>query len=56
MPRYATETVIFLLLALWLMGWLVTPFGGNLIHLLLVLVLAVVVLRVLQNQGRRTVP
>ena len=54
MPRYTLETVILILLLLWLLGWLVVPVGGDLIHLLLVLVLIVVVIRVLQ--GRSAVP
>lgn len=54
MPRYTLETIILILLLLWLLGWLVMPVGGDLIHLLLVLVLIVVVIRVLQ--GRSPVP
>ena len=54
MPRYTLETIILILLLLWLLGWLVVPVGGDLIHLLLVLVLIVVVIRVLQ--GRSAVP
>jgi len=38
MPRYTLETIIIVLVILWLVGWLVFPVGGNLIHLLLVLV------------------
>lgn len=49
--RYPLETIILLLVVLWLLGWMVFPLGGRLIHLLLVVVLVVVVLRVLQ--GRR---
>jgi hypothetical protein len=51
MPRYTLETIIVLLLVLWLLGAFIAPFGGNLIHLLLVAVLAFVVVRFLQ--GRR---
>jgi hypothetical protein len=36
---------------LWLLGFLVVPVVGGLIHLLLVLVLIVVVIRVLQSRG-----
>jgi hypothetical protein len=54
MPRYALETLVLLIIVLWLLGWLVWPVGSNLIHLLLVIVLAVVVIRLLQ--GRRTLP
>ena len=52
MPRYTLETIILVLLVLWLLGAFVSPIGGNLIHLVLVLILAVVVVRFLQ--GRRT--
>ena len=50
MPRYTLETLVAVLLSLWLLGWLVVPIGGSLIHLLLVVVLVVIVLRVLQGQ------
>jgi hypothetical protein len=53
-PRSTLETLILILLLLWLLGWLVVPVGGGLIHVLLVLVLIVVVIRVLQ--GRSAVP
>jgi len=47
------ETIIVILLILWLLGAFVTPLPavGGLVHLLLVVVLIVVVIRVLQ--GRR---
>ena len=48
MPRYTLETVIVVLLLLWLLGAFVFPFGGNLIHLLLLAVVAIVVIRLLQ--------
>ncbi|HYH63246.1 MAG TPA: lmo0937 family membrane protein [Urbifossiella sp.] len=51
MPRYALETIILILLLLWLLGAFVVPLGSNLVHLLLVIVLVVVVLRLVQ--GRR---
>lgn len=51
MPRYTLETIILLLLIFWLFGAFVFPFGGDLIHLLLLVVLVVVVFRLLQ--GRR---
>ncbi len=54
MPRYTLETIIIALVILWLVGWLVFPVGGNLIHLLLVLVLVVVLLRGLK--GRSPLP
>ena len=49
------ETIIVILLVLWLLGAFVTPLPavGGLVHLLLVVVLFVVVIRVLQ--GRRPV-
>ena len=53
MPRYSLESIIILLVILWLLGAFIAPFGGNLIHLLLLVVLVVVVFRVLQ--GRRVV-
>ena len=45
------ETIIVILLILWLLGAFVMPVGGHLIHLLLVLVLVVVVVRVLQGRS-----
>ena len=54
MSRYALECLIVLLLLIWLLGWLVWPFGGNLIHLLLVFVLAAVAVRLLGT--RRAIP
>ena len=51
MPRYSLETIILILVLLWLLGAFVAPFGGSLIHLLLVVILIVVLLRVVQ--GRR---
>jgi hypothetical protein len=54
MPRYTLESIILILLILWLLGAFVTPFGGNLVHLLLVIILVVVVLRLVQ--GRDPLP
>ena len=54
MPRYALESLVVLLMFLWLLGWLVWPIGGSLIHLLLVLVLGVVAVRLLGT--RRAIP
>ena len=51
MPRYSLETIILVLVILWLLGAFVIPVAGGLIHLLLVIVLVVVVIRLLQ--GRR---
>ena len=49
--RYSLETIILLLLVLWLLGAFIMPFGGDLIHILLVIVLVVIVLRVLQGRS-----
>ncbi len=38
------------LVILWLLGWLVIPLAGGLIHLLLVILLVVIIVRVLQGQ------
>ena len=47
------ETIIVILLILWLLGAFVTPIPavGGFVHLLLIVILAVVVIRLLQ--GRR---
>jgi uncharacterized protein DUF5670 len=52
MPRYTLETIIVVLLILWLLGAFMYPVAGvgNLIHLLLLVVLVVVVFRVLQGR------
>jgi hypothetical protein len=49
MPRYSLESLMVILLVLWLLGWLVIPVAGSLIHLLLVILLIVIVVRVLQG-------
>lgn len=51
MPRYLLETTILILLFVWLIGAFFVPVGGNLVHLLLLVVLVIVVLRLLH--GRR---
>lgn len=51
MPRYALETIIIILVLLWLLGAFIVPLGSDLIHILLVVILVVVVVRLLQ--GRR---
>jgi hypothetical protein len=51
MPRYSLETIVLVLILLWLLGAFVYPVGGGLIHLLLVIVLVVFVMRIFQ--GRR---
>jgi hypothetical protein len=51
MPRYTLEVIVIVLVLLWLLGWLVIPMGGSLIHLLLVLILIVVLVRLLQGRS-----
>jgi hypothetical protein len=45
------ETIIVLLVLMWLVGWIALPNVGSLIHILLVVAIVVVIIRVLQ--GRR---
>lgn len=45
-------TIFVILLVLWLLGAFIVPFGGSLIHILLVI--AVVILIINLIQGRRT--
>ena len=45
-------TIFVILLILWLLGGFIIPFGGNLIHILLVI--AVVILIINLISGRRT--
>jgi hypothetical protein len=51
MPRYTLETIVVVSFVLWLLGAVIYPVGGVLIHLLLFVALAVVVFRF--AQGRR---
>ncbi len=51
MPRYSLETIILVLVLLWLLGAFIAPFGGGLIHLLLVIILVVIVIRLLQGRS-----
>jgi Family of unknown function (DUF5670) len=51
MPRGTLETIVIILIILWLVGWLAFPIGGSLIHLLLVVILVVVVIRLLQGRN-----
>ena len=51
LPRYSLESIIVVLLVLWLLGAFVVPVAGSLVHLLLLVVLVVVVLRVLQGRS-----
>jgi hypothetical protein len=50
------ETIIIILLILWLLGAFVTPLPaiGGLVHLLLIVILVVVVIRVLQWRSPRS--
>jgi Family of unknown function (DUF5670) len=45
------ETIVVLLVLMWLVGWIAIPNVGGLIHILLVVAIVVVIIRVLQ--GRR---
>lgn len=45
------ETLIVIILILWLVGWLAFPVGGSLVHLLLIIVVVLVIVRLIQ--GRR---
>jgi hypothetical protein len=54
MPRYTLETIVLILLILWLLGWLFVPTVGSLVHFLLVVILIVIVVRLLQ--GRSPLP
>jgi hypothetical protein len=47
------ETIIVVLVALWLLGWVSSYTIGGLIHLLLVLAVIVLLVRVIQ--GRRVI-
>ncbi|MCI0682841.1 MAG: lmo0937 family membrane protein [Gemmataceae bacterium] len=52
MRRYSLETIILILVIVWLLGMLVPPFAaavGSLIHLLLVAILIVVLIRLLRG-------
>jgi hypothetical protein len=51
MPRNTLETIVIILIILWLLGWLAFPIGGSLIHLLLVVILVIVVIRLLQGRS-----
>jgi hypothetical protein len=53
MSRYTLELVIVVLLLLWLFGAFISPFGGSLIHLLLVVLLVLVVIRFLMGRKVR---
>jgi len=43
-------TIVVILLILWLLGAFVMPFGGSLIHLLLVIVLIVVIVQLVTGR------
>ena len=44
-------TIFVILLILWLLGGFIVPFGGNLIHILLVIALVVLIIQLIS--GRR---
>ena len=44
-------TIFVILLVLWLLGAFIVPFGGNLIHLVLVIALVILIINLLS--GRR---
>ena len=48
MPRYTLELAIVCLLLLWLVGFFAVPVVGNLVHVLLVMIVALVVVRFLR--------
>lgn len=43
-------TIAIVLIVLWLIGYLVYPFGGGLIHILLVIAIISILLRVIQGK------
>lgn len=45
------EWIIVIVLILWLLGWLAFPIGGNLIHVLLVIVLVLIIIRLLRGRS-----
>lgn len=44
--------IALILLVLWLLGFLVIPIGGSLIHILLIIVVIVVILHFVQGRRR----
>ena len=50
LSRYTLETIVIILIILWLLGWLAFPVGGNLIHILLVIILVIVVFRLMRGR------
>jgi len=43
-------TIAVILIILWLIGFVVYPFGGNLIHILLVIAIIAILLRVISGR------
>lgn len=41
--------IAVILVILWIFGFVITPFGGNLIHILLVLAIIAILLRVIRG-------
>lgn len=46
------EILVVIILIAWLLGWLVIPALGAMVHLLLIVVLVLVVVRLLQGRRR----
>ena len=44
------ETLVIILLVLWLVGVLAVPVAGSLVHVLLVVALVIIVIRLLQGR------
>ncbi|MEY2564792.1 MAG: hypothetical protein QOH88_2985 [Verrucomicrobiota bacterium] len=49
--KYMLWTIFVILLILWLLGGFIVPFGGNLIHILLVIAVVVLIFNLIS--GRR---
>jgi hypothetical protein len=49
--RYTLETIIIVLVVIWLLGWLILPLARGLIHLLLIVILVIVLIRLLRGRG-----
>lgn len=41
--------IAVILVILWIFGFVITPFGGNLIHILLVLAIIAILLRIIKG-------
>lgn len=49
MRSYSLETILVVLALVWVVGSFITPFGGNMIHLLLLVMIALLALRVFRR-------